>query len=391
MNAEINYLKVIGVSMNVLIFYASYGGGHLSAANALRQYIEKNYPEYNVKMVDCMKYINKGVEKITTDIYASMAKDMPSAWGAVYALSNNGPVFHISNFNNKVMAFKLKELFDECKPDLVISTHPFSTQMTAWLKQLKLSNCQLASILTDFASQNQWLVGHRYTDYIFVSTEKMKRELIKKDIDGDKIYVTGIPLSQKFSQNFDRKEIEDKFNLDKTRKHILFFGGGELGLGKSKNVDVLNVIINNLKDKYDLVTISGKNEKMYNYFKDTAKNSQNSNLIHVLGFTDCVPELMSISELVVTKPGGLTSTESLASSLPMIIINPIPGQEYENAKFLVEHGVGIWIKKDDDCETIISNLLSDEKKLHQMKINAKLLAKRNSTQNICEILFGKLK
>ena len=331
--------------MNVLIFYASYGGGHLSAANALRQYIEKNYPEYNVKMFDCMKYINKGVEKITTDIYASMAKDMPSAWGAVYALSNNGPVFHISNFNNKVMAFKLKELFDECKPDLVISTHPFSTQMTAWLKQLKLSNCQLASILTDFASQNQWLVGHRYTDYIFVSTEKMKRELIEKDIDGDKIYVTGIPLSQKFSQNFDRKEIEDKFNLDKTRKHILFFGGGELGLGKSKNVDVLNVIINNLKDKYDLVTISGKNEKMYNYFKDTAKNSQNPNLIHVLGFTDCVPELMSISELVVTKPGGLTSTESLASSLPMIIINPIPGQEYENAKFLVEHGVGIWIKK----------------------------------------------
>ena len=371
--------------MNVLIFYASYGGGHLSAANALRQYIEKNYPEYNVNMVDCMKYINKGVEKITTDIYASMAKDMPSAWGAVYALSNNGPVFHISNFNNKVMAFKLKELFDEYKPDLVISTHPFSTQMTAWLKQLKLSNCQLASILTDFASQNQWLVGHRYTDYIFVSTEKMKRELIEKDIDGDKIYVTGIPLSQKFSQNFDRKEIEDKFNLDKTRKHILFFGGGELGLGKSKNVDVLNVIINNLKDKYDLVTISGKNEKMYNYFRNTALNSRNSNLIHVLGFTDCVPELMSISELVVTKPGGLTSTESLASSLPMIIINPIPGQEYENAKFLVEHGVGIWIKK------IISNLLSDEKKLHQMKINAKLLAKRNSTQNICEILFGKLK
>ena len=374
--------------MIVLIFYASYGGGHLSAANAVRQYIEKNYPEYNVNMIDCMKYVNKGVEKITTDIYASMAKDVPSAWGAVYVLSNNGPVFHISNFNNKVMAFKLKELFDEYKPDLVISTHPFSTQMTAWLKQLKLANCQLASILTDFASQNQWLVGNKYTDYIFVSTEKMRKELIEKGIDENKIYVTGIPLSQKFSQNFNREEIENNFNLDKTRKHILFFGGGELGLGKSKNSDVLDAIINNLKDKYDLVTISGKNEKMYNYFRDTAMNSKNSKLIHVLGYTDCVPELMSISEMVVTKPGGLTSTESLASSLPMIIVNPIPGQEYENAKFLVEHGVGIWIKKDDDCESIISNLLSDEKRLHQMKINAKLLAKRNSTQNICEILFG---
>lgn len=375
--------------MNILIFYASYGGGHLSAANAIRQYIEKNYPEHNVHMIDCMKYINKGVEKISTDAYAFMAKDIPQAWGAVYTLSNNGPVFHISNFNNKIMSFKLKELFDMYKPDLVISTHPFSTQMTAFLKELKLTNCKLASILTDFASQNQWLVGHKYTDYIFVATSEMKQELVKKEIESSKIYVTGIPLSPKFQQHFDREKIEKNFNLDSSRKHILYFGGGKLGLGKTYNNEVLASFMENLGDDYDLVVISGKNDRMYEYFSKEAKESKNSKFIHVLEFTDSVPELMSISELVVTKPGGLTSTESLASGLPMVIINPIPGQEYENAKYLVENGVGIWIKKEDDANKIIKELLQNKKKLHEMKLNAKFLAKRNSTKNICEILLGR--
>ena len=144
----------------------------------------------------------------------------------------------------------------------------------------------------------------------------------------------------------------------------------------------------NLGDDYDLVVISGKNDRMYEYFSKEAKESKNSKYIHVLEFTDSVPELMSISELVVTKPGGLTSTESLASGLPMVIINPIPGQEYENAKYLVENGVGIWIKKEDDANKIIKELLQNKKKLHEMKLNAKFLAKRNSTKNICEILLG---
>ena len=100
-----------------------------------------------------------------------------------------------------------------------------------------------------------------------------------------------------------------------------------------------------------------------------------------------VPELMSISDLVVTKPGGLTVTESLASGLPLVIINPIPGQELENAEFLENSGVGIWIKKEDNVDEEIKNLLSNESAMFKMKINSKLLAKKNSTKDICDTIL----
>ncbi len=126
---------------------------------------------------------------------------------------------------------------------------------------------------------------------------------------------------------------------------------------------------------------------MKNEFDKLVQEEHAENIVKVLGFTKQVPELMSISDLVVTKPGGLTTTESLASGLPIVVINPIPGQEEENAEFLENAGVAIWLKKHDDYDTIINNLLADTKKLHKMKINTKLLAKKNSTKDICNIVL----
>ena len=112
--------------------------------------------------------------------------------------------------------------------------------------------------------------------------------------------------------------------------------------------------------------------------------------LKVLGFTDKVPELMHISTLVVTKPGGLTTSESLVSELPMIIINPIPGQEEENTEFLESAGIAIWIRKNDNPEKIIKDLLNSPIKLTEMRENAKTVAKRNSTQRICNILINSM-
>ena len=122
-------------------------------------------------------------------------------------------------------------------------------------------------------------------------------------------------------------------------------------------------------------------------FEDLVKEFNKETSVKILEFTDKVPELMSASELVVTKPGGLTTTESLASGLPIIVINPIPGQEEENAEFLEKNKVAIWIKKDDNAEEIISDLFNHPEKMQEMKINARLLAKKNSTKDICEVLF----
>ncbi len=371
----------------VLIFYASYGGGHLSAAKSIQKYLEEHYSaEVKSEIIDCMKYINTTLDVVTTGAYREMAKKAPNLWGKVYSNSQSGVLGHVSSRANKIMAIKLKKLICEKNPDLIISTHPFSSQMVSYLKKKGKVNCKLATILTDFASHEQWLVGHEYTNFFFVSNDNMEKELCDYGVAKDKIHVTGIPMSDRFFEKFDRTYILKMFNLVPDKNVILFFGGGEFGLGKERTVQILRSLILNAHD-YQIVAISGKNEKMKEAFESLVKELNVSSKVKILGFTDKVPELMSISDLVVTKPGGLTTTESLASHLPIIIINPIPGQEEENADFLEKHNVGIWIKKDDDPDTILLNLFDNKDKIENMRENTKSLAKTHSTQNICEILM----
>ncbi len=370
----------------VLILYASYGGGHLSAAKSIQKYIEEHYPDAIAESIDCMKYISNALEKLTTGAYREMAKKLPSLWGKIYLNSQKGALGHLSSRTNKFMAIKLKNLVKEKNPDIVISTHPFSSQMISYLKRKGKINPVLATIMTDFASHEQWLVGHEYTQYFFVSNENMQKELCNYGVEESKIHVTGIPMSDRFFENFDKNEIYDMFKLNPNQKVILFFGGGEFGLGKDRTLQVLRSLIKNVPN-YQIVAVSGKNEKMKEAFENAVTELNVADKVKILRFTDKVPELMHISYLVVTKPGGLTSTESLASHLPMIIINPIPGQEEQNAEFLENHGVGIWIRKNDNPDEIIQQLFEAEDKIEKMREATKTLAKTHSTQNICEIIM----
>ncbi len=371
----------------ILIFYASFGGGHLSAANSIKQYIDEHFNDCQTRLVDCMLYVNKPINKISTTAYKEMAKKFPWAWGEVYAHSQKGPLAHISSVSNNLMAKKLLKLLKEYNPDIVISTHPFGSQMVSYLKRKALVDCKLATILTDYAPHEQWLVGKEHLDYLFVSHEKMKQELIQNyDVPADIIFATGIPLSNRFLLHYNKVVIMNSFGLDPDKKTILFFGGGEFGLGREVTIKILKAFISH-SDGYQIVAISGKNEKMHEEFKKVVEEENAQNIVKVLSYTNEVPELMSISDLVVTKPGGLTTTESLASGLPMILINPIPGQEEENAEFLENSGVAVWLKKDSNFDSIISELLSNKNKLHQMKLNTKILAKKNSTRDICNIIL----
>ncbi len=388
--------------MKILIFYASYGGGHLNAAKSINDYIINNYPNNDVELIDCMKYVNKTIEKLTTAAYREMAKKAPWAWGKIYSDSQKGPLAHLSSRSNKIMAIKLLRLLREKQPDVIISTHPFGSQMCSYLKRKNKITAKIATIMTDFSPHDQWLVGHKFTDYFFVANDKMKNYLISKGITENKISVTGIPISNRFLKTYNKKEILDTYNLSEDKFTVLFFGGGEFGLGKTKTAEIFESFVQeSLKEKIQIIAIAGKNPKMKASFKEivskysvnttttnTTDTTDITNNVKILEFTNQVPELMSISDLVVTKPGGLTTSESLASHLPMLIINPIPGQEEENAEFLEDKGIAIWLRKNDDSKLIIENLLADNQKLNLMKENTKLLARPHSTETICKMILG---
>ncbi len=373
----------------ILIFYGSYGGGHLSAAKSIKEYIEKNYTDTDVVMLDCIEYVNKIINKLTTKAYADMAKNAHWIWKQLYYNSEkNGALARIGNAVNRLMAIKLNKLFKNGAPDLIISTHPFSSQMCAILKSKGKINSQIATILTDYAPHRQWLEKPEYVNYFFVAHDGMVEDLVKRGIDRNKIYSTGIPLSNRFLAHYDKDGILKEFGLAKNKATVLFFAGGEYGFGKDTTFNILKTIIEEF-DNLQVVAIAGKNVKMQAKFETLVKETDSEDTVKVLSYTNKVPELMSISDIVISKPGGLTTTESLASGLPIIVINPIPGQEEENAEFLEQNGVGIWLKKNDNIKEKLREILSSTEKIKEMKINARLLSKKNSTADICKILLEK--
>lgn len=370
----------------ILIFYASFGGGHLSAAKAIENYLIENFTDVNVELIDCMKYVNKTIEKISTTAYKEMAKKAPWIWGKIYNDAQKGPIAHISSKANSVMAIKLLKLLREKNPEIIISTHPFGSQMCTYLKRKGKISAKIATILTDFKSHDQWLIGADYTDFFFVSNSDMQKQLMKKNIDESKIIISGIPVKKEFSTNYDKSKILNELNFSKDKKTILFFGGGEFGLGKKTTLDIFSYLATKFPN-IQIIAISGKNQNMKKSFEEISKKTNRENDIKIFEFSNKISEYMNIAHLVITKPGGLTTSEALVSHLPMVIINPIPGQEEENAEFLENKKVAKWLRKDDDINFILDILLNDDTVINNLKENTYSLAKPNATKNICDIIM----
>lgn len=371
----------------VLIFYGAYGGGHLAAARAINEYLNDNYPDCETMLVDCVEYINKYLNKLSTTAYKEMAKKAPWMWKRVYNNSDHGALARISTTSNKLMSKKLNTILQDFKPDLVISTHPFSNQMCTVLKKKNKIDCKIATVLTDMAPHSQWTVNSDYIDYFFVANHEIKSALSDEGIADFKIFVTGIPLSKKFDKKFDKEKIFKDLDLASDKTTVLFFAGGEFGLGRKRTHLVFRALIRLFKD-FQIVAISGKNKRMFEKFLSLVDLYGVSDRVRVLDYTDMVPEIMSVSNIVITKPGGLTTSESLVSNLPIVIINPIPGQEEENAEFLVRNGVAVWIKKNDNIARVLKNLYRHPERIEEMRSNIPNLAKPNSTKNICDILMS---
>lgn len=309
----------------IIISYCQYGGGHSKAAQNLKEHIEKNYPDCDVFLFDCMKYINRVIDKVCDSTYSKITTNIPWFWGKVYYHTQDAIFEKIMSLSNRVLAYKLGKLLKEFHPDLIISTHFFVGHMCSILKKKGKLNSKLSTVITDYGDDpyNEWITGHEYMDYIFVAHNEIKKILAQKGVSDKKLFDTGIPVSDNFLLEYNKQAILSELEFTESKKTILFFGGGEQGLGKSKTLDIFETIVKDFPS-IQLIAIAGKNENLKNTFEKIVRENNRSNTIKVLGYTTKVAEYMNISDLVITKPGGLTSTESLVSKLPMIAINPIP-------------------------------------------------------------------
>jgi processive 1,2-diacylglycerol beta-glucosyltransferase len=322
--------------MKILILYANIGNGHFKAAEAIKKEMELKYPKAEIVFKDGLDYSGGLTNKLMVKGYMGIIKYIPAMWGKIYASADTvkkSTLNEVYNIINKYMTIKLKKMFRQEKPDIIITTHPFISKMTSYLKKKEKTNAKIYVVVTDYQVHTFWVGGHKYFDKLFVARDYMKTDCEDYGVEKEKIKVTGLPISTDFKKEYNRKEIL-KFLELKDKKTFLFFTGGGLGPRKAKKIFI--ELLSFVKD-YQIIIVTGKNEKQKAKFEKIVKIinkiNKNNNIL-ILGYTNKVPELMYISECVITKPGGLTLTECMAMGKPMVIINPIPGQEEKKSSFI---------------------------------------------------------
>ncbi len=369
--------------MKVLLLYAKVGNGHLKAAESIKAALEDIDENIEIEYEDGLEYSSALTNKLIIKGYASLARSMPKLYGTIYTRSDKQDLNTVGELNkmvNKALTIRLKKMLRLRKPDIIISTHPFVSHMCAYLKRKGKTNAKIISVLTDYGIHNMWLEENKYIDKFMVATSEMKCDSVREyGVHESKIVVTGIPVSPKFSQTYNKQAILEELNLVEGKTTLLFFAGGGLGLGKSEGI--FEELISSAYD-FQLIAVTGKNEKQKKRFEKIA-NDSNKN-VTVLGYTNKVPELMSVSDFVITKPGGLTSTECLAMKKPMIIINPIPGQEEQNSIYFTNNGTALRTYKNEPIEHVLDIAVNNKKRVEQMIEMCGIIGKPNSSKTIAE-------
>jgi processive 1,2-diacylglycerol beta-glucosyltransferase len=368
----------------ILLLSVSAGAGHMRAAEAIRACADANSNGLITKHLDVMEYVSAGFRKMYTDFYIGLVNRHPQLWGYLYQITNDAqPDSSMQRLRRAVERLNTRALHKEIaafKPDVIICTHFLPAEILARELRKACLDCPVWVQVTDFDLHRMW--AHERMAGYFVATDEVAFRTRAHGIAADTIHVTGIPIMPAFGRALDRAECAREFGLDPARKTFLLMGGGA-GLG---SLDAIAARLMKLDGDFQLVALAGKNADALSALQTLA--AQYPGRLLAQGFTNVVERLMSCADLVITKPGGLTTSECLAMGLPMIVNSPIPGQEERNADFLLEQGVAL---KAFDAVTLdyrIGHLLANPHKLDEMRIKAKALGRPAAAQRVLDTVLG---
>lgn len=351
----------------------------MQASLALKNYIMQFEPTSYIEVLDTIKYINPLLDKLIIGSYLQTVKMTPSIFGKIYKFTEKDDgLSSVTNKFNEIMADKLLPIIDDYKPDIIICTHPFPTQMVSILKQKEKLNIPMICILTDYAPHNTWI--HPKVDSYIVSNSDMKEEMVSRGVDKDAVFDFGIPVSSDFFLEYDRNDVLPELGLDPLKKTIMIMGGS-LGIGKIARVySQLSKLTTNVQ----IIVIAGSNKKLYSQLTNLKEHSTVTTSI--LGFSQNINKYMQCSDLLITKPGGLTITEALICNVPLALFSAIPGQEKKNEDFLLRHKLAITLNDGNNCIETIETLMSSPKRLQDMKENCKKFSKPNCGRDIFNLI-----
>lgn len=390
------------MSKRVLIMSASTGGGHNRAARAIKEELESrtiNNMPIKCEIVDSLKLVNNTMDKVISRGYEKSAIYTPKAYGSVYRLSETNLASRNEFKGNpltSLMARKFKHLLNDSKPDLIIGTHPFpmialstlkkhSNLNTlnlgeSFIKNSKVDVPPMISVLTDYTTHSTWIQNE--IDYYIVGHEYVKELLVYEGVNGEKVKSFGIPVEKSFLDHRDKETVLTELGLSPDKLTVLLMGGS-FGAGNIK--ETLEDLLTIDRD-FQVLVVTGRNEHLKDKLSKMLDSTIQDKNICLLGYTDKMSDILASIDVLISKPGGLTTTEALLNDVPMIVPYFIPGQEEENLDFLTNCGAALRTTKKYSLPVLLKVLIDDPSRLDMLRKNIKSIRKFDSAVNISNLV-----
>lgn len=368
----------------ILLMYISENSGHHSASLALERAFRYLSRDIEILNVNSFHYTNPILEKIVNRAYMGLIKRTPEVWGYLY--DNPKVVKRTQKLKESIHKYnsqKTKVLIDGFKPDAVVCTQAFPCGIVADYKRTQnAERLVLSGVLTDYAPHSYWMYDN--VDAYFVPSPEIKEHFVLSGISPDRVKVAGIPINPKFKEVPNREKIAALHNLSLDIPTVLLMGGS-LGIGPIKD---LIKVLDRSDVRLQIIAVCGGNKRLFGYIKRIAPRL--SKKTAVFGYIDNIHELMGISSIIITKPGGITISEALAKGLPLLIVKPIPGQEQMNTEYLVRNKVAIKIDRLQDAAVFTKELLSNPQALKNLQERAKQFSKPDSAMDIAKDILERI-
>lgn len=366
----------------LLILSASAGAGHTQAGRALEESARALHPRAEIVHRDILDFTSKLYRKAYAQSYLRMIDAAPALWGMLYRVTNRRPPAlqeTLARWHDKIEFAPLRRFVRDFKPDALLATHFLAGQIFAPYRRKQRDRFPLGMVVTDFDLHAFWV--EPTVDRYFVGNEELQFLLAARGIEKDRIAVTGIPIAQKFSRRIDRNAARKKLGLDLRLPAVLVMSGGA-GVGSMEETIAAAFAC----PRVQLLAVAGRNEKLR--AKLARHKPPRGSKLAVFGFVDNIEELMAASDLAITKSGGLTSSECLAMGLPMLVREPVPGQEERNCDYLVELGAARRAQGIDALQFKLRELLDRPADLLRMAAAARAAGKPRAALEIVQSMVS---
>jgi len=367
----------------ILLLSVSAGAGHTRAAEAIRAYADSQHVRVSATHLDVMDFVPVGFRKLYTDFYLRLISRHPELWRHLYRCTDHAradsALQKLRRAVERQSTHRLNAAIAAADPDAIVCTHFLPAEILSRQVRSRRLRCPVWIQVTDFDLHGMWV--HDHIAGYFAASEQVAFRLRAQGIAPEQIHVTGIPIMPSFHEPLSRSECAQEFGLDPNRPTVLLMGGGH-GIGR---LDAVAAHLLAQPADYQLIVLAGKNVASLAALQGFA--AHHPGRLFAFGFTDRIARLMACADLVVTKPGGLTSSECLAMGLPMIVNDPIPGQEERNADFLMQEGVAFKTLDSVALAYRIQYLLERPAKLAEMRSRAEKLARPVAAGRVLETVL----